>query len=618
MKKVFSLFFAALFLLSAAAEGNLVTIKELNTNYTVNSHVNEEFTTASLERSYRESLTLSSATTGYSRYDMAYYPRVKKLKDDLYLMTFMYGQIGTHLYWCTSSDGVHWSSPEYLYQSVANAFTYEYGPKAGATDKFCGVNADVTLLDNGELLCVYYLRLNNSDGRIQYPEFGGIWSRRGTIDKDNKITWGEPQRIYTGGNWEPFIWQRDDGRIEVYFSCGSYYMRKYGYDADHRAGGIGMVWSDDGGYTWTPNVQPGDTNYYQPFMVFSQYVGRKTHTEAPEAGILPWYSAQMPAATRLYNGKTLLAAEVKTLDPMKFTVGMTVSADGGVWEEDLQNGATTNGSDYRENFTGAGPYLATFPSGEVYLAYHNDGTKRFYGRMIRPDGKEYDEFEFRTVPDGYGMWTCCELVGSHEVITAAQKLDKATSISGLILEHSYLNHRTNAKALAVTVDGSAAEWKQNTDAYFIGSATQAQMTVQTAYDKDNLYFLVNRLDNYLTAEDAVEINVSPEDFRFYRISVGMDGAVTVSYVDCGATKNTASVGNASVKVYGTVGNNADIDEGVLYEISVPRSVVGMQSKDAFAISPILYNCDAVGVTKDTMSGVGGVNTSRWPTVILDE
>ncbi len=617
MKKVFAIFFAALLALSAAAESHLLTVKDLNTVSEKNSHVEEDYTTASLERNYRESLTLSSATTGYSRYDMAYYPRIKKLKDDLYLMLFMYGQIGTHLYWCTSSDGVNWSAPEYLYYSVANSFTYEYGMLEGQKDKFCGVNADAVLLDNGEILCVYYLRPNKADGRVNYPELGGIWTRRGTIAADNTITWGEPQRIYTGGNWEPFIWQREDGRIEVYWSSGSYYMRKYGYDDDHRAGGIGMVWSDDGGYTWTPNVQAGDTNYYQPFMVFSQYVGRKTHTEAPEAGILPWYSAQMPAATRLYNGKTLLAAEVKTLDPIKFTIGMTVSADGGVWEEDLQDGATTNGSDFRENFTGAGPYLATFPSGEVYLAYHNDGQKRFYGRMIRPDGKEYDSFEFSTVPSGSGMWTCCELVSAHEVITMAQKLDKVTSISALVAEHAYLNHRTNAKKLSVTADGSAAEWKNNTDAYFVGSQSQAQMTVQTAHDKENLYFLVNRPDYYLTAEDSIAINIALDTFRFYRVDVDMDGAVTVTYVVNGTEKSSFAAGKAAVKVYGTVGDNNDTDEGALYEIAIPRSAVGMLGRDAFAISPVLYNRDAEGITTDTMTSVGGVDTSRWPRVVLD-
>lgn len=617
MKKLLSFLFAALLVLSAAAESNLATIKELNTVSMENSHVEEDYHTASLERNYRETLTLTSAKTGYSRYDMAYYPRIKKIKDDLYLMLFMYGQIGTHLYWCTSSDGVNWSSPEYLYYSVANSFTYEYGMLEGQKDKFCGVNADAVLLDNGELLCVYYLRPNKSDGRVNYPELGGLWTRRGTISADNTITWGEPQRIYTGGNWEPYIWQRDDGRIEVYFSCGAYYMRKYGYDADHRAGGVGMVWSDDGGYTWTPNIQPGDTNYYQPFMVFSQYVGRKEHTEVPAAGILPWFSAQMPVATRLYNGKTLLAAEVKTLDPIKFTIGMTVSADGGVWEEDLQNGATTNGSDYRENFTGAGPYLATFPSGEVYLAYHNDGTKLFYGRMISPDGEEYDYNEFVTVPDGYGMWTSCALVSAHEVITAAQKLDKETSVSGIIAEHAYLNHRTNAKKMTVTVDGDGKEWKNNTDAYFVGSQSQAQMTVQTAHDDENVYFLINRLDDYLTDGDSMEINIAIDTYRFYRVAVALDGTLSITYVANGAEKHTFTGGTAVVKTYGTVGDNSDTDEGILAEIALPKTLVGLLGRTSFAVSPVLENQDGEGSTTDCLTGVGRVNASRWPAVVLD-
>lgn len=611
MKKILSLL-----LLSALLSlpiGALTTIDDLNKTSVEASHVNDDYTTSSMEENRRAQVTLNYMTTGYTQYNKAYYPRILKLRDDLYLLFYHNTSTGGDIYWTTSKDGVNWEKPQYFYDNSDKKIVLEGGPNDGYKDTFMAVNADAVQLKSGDILATYTIRV--SKGYHNYPQHNGVVVVRGKISEDGKITWGEHKQVYYGSGWEPFIWQRDDGRIEIYWSCGTYYMRKYGYDSEHRSNGTGLIWSDDDGYTWTPNVQPGDTNYYQPFMVFSQFLGNKVHTLHTELGELPWGCAQMPAATRLYNGKTLLAAEVKLLTG-SFSISYTISRDGGYWEHDLKDGATTNGSDYRENFPGAGPYLATFPSGEVLLTYHYDSGNTYY-KMGAPDGSEFDETKLRAVVDGNGMWAGTELVGGHKVLCVTQRKNDTTDVSGIVLAHLYLNHRTNAKKMTPTLDGNDGEWKDNTDALFVGSASQAQITVQTAHDDSNVYFCINRLDDYLTDKDTVTVCVGVGTLEYYKVDVAADGSVTVSHVKNATVRSTFDGGKAAVRIVGTVDNNSDKDEGVCIEVSVPKSKVGLAGKTSFTISPSLMNIDGEGYFFDQLNGVSTVNTSRWPEVVLD-
>lgn len=590
------------------ANSKPISIKKLNTVAEEGSHAEDDIESAYLERSYRESLELTSASTGYFRYDYMYYPRIKKINDNLYLMLSMYGQIGTTLYYSTSEDCINWSAPAFLYRSIDGDLTYSGGSLDGVVDKFCAVNADATVLDNGDIFCVYFMRPNKTDGRIEYPDLSGIFAVRGTVGKDNKITWGEHKKVYTGTGWEPCVYQREDGRIEIYWTSDTYYMRKYGWDDNNRATCCAMIWSDDGGETFTPNVTAGDTNYYQGFGVFSQYLGTKVHTAQPSLGKLPWFGGQMPAVTGLYNGKTLIAAEVKTLSPTKFTIALNTSSDGGEWTENLQNGKTVEGSDVSDNFVGAGPYLATFPSGEVYLSYHNNSTKLFYGRMISPDGSYVSDREFLTVPSGYGMWASCDLISSHEVVTAAQKLDKETSVSGIAVEHSYLNHRINANKYAVEVDGYTNDWGINNDAFFVGSESQAQSSLQIAHDKDNLYFLISRFDNVITSTDCSVIKLSLGGER-YTVTVDVSGEYKVLN-----DNDEIAEGSGVCNIYGSIDDESDSDEGLLIEVCIPRKYLGAESATALSLAYEIVNSDGDGKITDAFAS-DDINT--WPKVVLE-
>ena len=153
---------------SIREETVITPIALLNTKGTDGAHAEDNFLTASLEIDYRASVTLSSTTTGYSRYDQVWYPRVKKVKDDLYLLLYHHGNYGTHLYYATSSDGIHWNAPQVFYNSGLSEFTYTDGPLAGTTDRYFAANPDACVLDNGDILVVYSLRPNKGYNKQEY------------------------------------------------------------------------------------------------------------------------------------------------------------------------------------------------------------------------------------------------------------------------------------------------------------------------------------------------------------------------------------------------------------------------------------------------------------------
>ncbi|PWM55247.1 MAG: hypothetical protein DBX93_07245, partial [Oscillospiraceae bacterium] len=587
----------------------ITPIAELNTKGEDGDHADDDFNTVSLEIDYRQTAELTSAKTGYSRYDNAWYPRVKKVRDDLYLLLYHYGQYGQHIYWTTSRDGVKWNAPSVLYRGGASAtgFTHAEGPLAGTKDDMRAVNPDACVLDNGDILCVYSVRSNK--GYQQVIDLNGLELVRGKVTASGGIQWSKPTKIYTGTNWEPFIMQRDDGQIEIYFSSSVTYIAKYGFDKAKRSSGTGLIVSKDGGYTWTPDVQAGDKNYYRPTVVYQQAIGEK---KTPNGETAMYFSGQMPSVVQLYNGKSMIAVEVHSLNN-KYTISLATSEAGGNWK-DL--GITEEGPStmMKDVFTGAAPYLARFKSGEVYLTYTSKGLK---GRMAKADGTAVSSKEFTAVPGAAGSWGSTEIVGSHAVLSTAPVVNGDKR--GVKIVRSYLNHRINAPKTAVTVDGYTNDWDniENTDALFVGSESQAQITLRAAHDDENVYFLVSRLDDFMTSSDAVMVCIGAGETADYRVVVGVDGSVSIDHYSAGAKQSSITGGTAVVKVLGTLNNNEDTDEGCVYEIAVPKSAVGLTGAKSFKVRPVLTNKDSNNVILDTLTGVTAYSTALWPDIVLD-
>ncbi len=585
-------------------ETKITPIAELNRGGTDGDHMADDYNTATVEADFRSKLLLNSTTTGSFRYDSAFYPRVKKVRDDLYLLLYHFTQTGQHLYYATSRDGKNWNAPEVLYNRGEHKFVYEYGDRKGQTDGYYAVNPEAVVLDNGDILCVYSVRPFN--GYETYTELSGLDLIRGRATEDGKIEWSAPTRIYTGQNWEASFLKHDDGRIELYFTQIAPYISKYGYDKSYRSSGTGMLVSTDNGYIWTPHIQPGDKNYYRATTVFQQQVGIRND--------LPYFCGQMPVAVSLANGKTMLAVEIRRLLQKNFDVSYALSGEGGVWKalDFTEEGPDTTKANY---VTGASPYLARFTSGEVVMTYASGN--RLLSRIGAPDGSEFSNTAFSILPDAPGFWGSVERVGSHAMLFVNQSTSSDGTISGIAMIRGYLNHRINAPKYAVLVDGYTNDWENNTDAFFVGSETQAQVTLRVAHDDENLYFLVSRLDEFITDRDTATVCIAAGTASDYRITVGLDGIRSIEYYVNGAKQATLTGGTAAVRVLGTPNNNEDKDEGFVVEFSIPKALVGMTGKKSFKARLALVNGDGAGETADTMS-VSLYSTAKWPAVVLDD
>ncbi len=584
------------------AENRPLSIKVLNTKSEEGSHAEDDFRTSSVEVNYRETVDLTKED--HHRYRLAFYPRIKKVKDDLYILAHHVNTLGAHTYIATSEDSIHWNAPTIMFQNNTEdkVITYTDGPLAGTTDRLVGVNPDACVLQNGEILYVFAVRPNH--GYHDYPDYSGIYLMRGTVGEDNTITWSDYEQITVGQVWEPFIWQRADGQVEIYWSNPAPYMTRYGYDYNIRSAGVSMISSTDNGHTWSPSIEEGKESGYIFHRVYNEYIG-DSYGQNKEGGrlhaLLPYFAGQMPAVTRLYDGRSLLGAEVRQLD-QTFDFSFATSEVGGDW---ASLALTEDGPDtaHKSVFDAAGPYLATFPSGEVYLTYHWAG-KQYY-KMGDPKGTAFTNERYIAVPGAGGMWGSSELVGSHEIISAGQLETAVTTTDtetgettttyeyGIELVHSYLNHRINAQKFAVLVDGYTDDWAYNTDALFVGSETQAQIAVQVAHDKDNVYFLLSRLDATAENGDSITLLLNGS----VTVTVGADGSYTVG---------THSGTGVAVSHEGV---------GTLIELAVPKDVLGLVGKTAFTLCPTLTEVENGKAVTDTFANAA--RTAYHPKVVLE-
>lgn len=598
-------------IISAAENGaakELIAISKLNQTSVDGDHAEDDYRTASLEINFRETVILTSGTTGYPRYDRAYYPRVKKLRDDFYVLLYHYDVTGPHIYYATSKDGINWNPPEVFFNQglEENKFVYTYGPLEGKKDSYWGVNIDGCVLDDGTLFCVYAKR--PCHGYRYYPELQGIYSVTASADENGNLVWGEHKRIYTGQVWEPSVLKRSNGDLEVYFTQVGPDIVKFGYHAEHRSTGTAMIVSKDNGKTWTPDIQSGDKNYYHAYTVYQEYVGDMPESDDPTK-IRPHFNGQMPVAVELCNGRTLLSVEVRQSNG-RFRVSYAVSDEGGRWKEldEEEEGVYTK---LTEPPTSS-PYVDRFPSGEVYMTHNAGG--RLVGRIGAADGSTFSD-TFANAPGSVGMWGSCTVLDTHRVVTAMHH--KNGDVYGVGLYYSYLNHRINAHRANIAFDGNTKDWETNTDALFVGSKSQAQVTLRAAHDSDNVYFLLTRLDYYLTSGDETTVCIAAGDAADYRITAALDGTVTAEYYENDIKVNTFALEKANVRLFGTIDCNSDKDEGAIIELKVPKSSVGLDGKNEFALRLALSNDDGEGAVLDTFTGVSSCMTEFWPKVVLD-
>lgn len=549
-------------------ETDLHAIHDLNkAEGYLNSH-NREWQNSTLEMDYRSFVTLTQGKPLACAYPN--YPRIKKLADGSYMLSYQQNTSAHDVYYLTSKNLLSWqAAPAQLFEKQ------DWKQFDGVTDdRILFSSADEIVLANGDILAFASFRLNK--GYRLDPRNNGIMMRRST---DNAATWGEYQKIYTGTTWEPSALQLKNGEIHVYFT-----------DADVNKGdsGTSLLRSTDNGQTW---------EYVR------KVVREKSGTAIDGSGDVI-FTNQMPVAIQL-NGSDRIAVAFESRfgsgDEAKYHVGLAYTNDNwaaGAPEGDIDSPEDRQNSLYQDV---AAPYLRQFRSGETVLTYNQ--AKKFGARI--GDAKAYKFGDRHQLFDVSSAWGSVELIDNHSLLAvypSSYTKDGATC-SDIVLAKFVLNHRINATAHTPAMEGGSNSWAEVPDALFIGSAFQAQVALRFAYDSQNLYCLLERKDEKLTSADGMRLLFQSGDMTgdplVLELTMGDKGLVCADKEIKVATTLLGAM------------DEFDDDEGYVAEMAIPLS------KLRVAADRLLFNAvllDDAGT--DTFTGLTATNFDKWLSIEL--
>ncbi len=532
------------------------SISELNTEHEVDSHKNA-VGTSTFEVNFREFYEVSRKSLGTTT---PYYPRIKQIKDGSYILFFNSGETGPSVKYATSTDLVEWSEPKFLFEEEKST--------AYAT-------CDAVVLDNGDILAVASFRPKDWGAYTTQMDKSGLVTRRST---DGGKTWSDMQTVYLGMNWEPYPMQLKSGEVQIYFTHTAPYTHLYGYNSTIRSSGSAIIRSFDNGKTWTPNVTSAP---YAADRVMQTYIGMQQGQK--------FFNDQMPVATELHNGTIMLACETLNLNK-EFRVSVGLSYDN--WKTPLGIEEEGPADKFATKTHGSGPYTAQMQSGETVVAYHANGTNLIVGNS---EGKSFSAAfkPFEGLSKTY--WGALEVLGGHKILSVHDDDSKVGNVEVRRITYGtlYLDHDLASKKQTVTVDGDPSDWSDNKDASFIGSVSQAQASVRFAEDDENIYILVERLDEYLdSAKDTVSVFFAAEESEeYYKIVVGAKGLVSVQKFQNKRPSDYTGACEAKTVCVGTVDAQDDKDTGFVSEISFKKSDAGISTGSGIRVSLMLANKD---------------------------
>ena len=376
---------------------------------------------------------------------LANYPRIKCLQDGTYIMFYHGSSVGARIYYTLSNDLINWTEPQFLFKPYKVHFE-DYD------DMRLFVNMDAVVLESGDLLGVCSFRAMK---HYKYGIGSGLMTIR---SRDNGKTWEEPRIVYEGPNWEPYIIQIPDGRVQIYFTdC----------DPVIRNSGTSVIESTNFGYTFGPKKR-----------VSRQYKYPYDGDNAVERRGESIYTDQMPSFRVLSDNKTMIGylearLEMPESDKGKTYYKMSVVYNDGLDWTDI--GESSEGPVRRHTNVvhASGGYVSVFPTGEVVLSCKYDGY--FSVRVLDNSGElplhqNWSEGWTKALPAERGFWGSTEVIDSDYLISAMH--DKE---GGMQVMKMYLNR------------GLHAGTEYGTDRLYLSLESGSEIWFSAKADKKNLY-----------------------------------------------------------------------------------------------------------------------------------
>lgn len=546
----------------------LTSIEQLNrAPHALDSHAG--MTSASrLAPDFRQTVTLEGQTDP-SISTHVYYPRIKCLGGGRYLMLHMDNRLGGNVFYAFSDDFIHYTPRKKLFAA------HPVVRDDGAEDKIMYANGEAVVAKNGDLLVFASYRYNG--GYALDAKYGGIVMRRST---DGGETFSDEVEIYRGRNWESFPLIKRDGEIQLFFShtAPKFYLDKtVRTDSPIKtSSGTAMIRSTDNGCTWTPNVTAPP---YAAHRVTQSYVATMDNGTK-------CFTNQMATAAELGDGSIVISTE-SDLANYTFRLTLSYTHDNFAHALDIDEDGPAD-----KNFAfadGAGPYIAHFPSGETALSYNRKGLQHI--AMGDENGKNFDlERQITTFGGRWGYWGALTVEDGHTLISAYPHIFEDKSVkpyhidNDLMLGKLRLNH-------AITAAPYTEDFAGNTEALFVGGASQAQIAVRAAFDAEKLYLRVDRLDALLTAGDGVEFWLRAGG-HIYRVGSYLAGR---RYILCDGAKCEVELCGTD-ELFGQMHVRGDNDNGAVTLLSLPRALLGGENR--FELRVALKNNDGLDTVTD--------------------
>ena len=493
---------------SLSARNRLHTIDDMNrTAHVVNSHAGAE-SRSSLEMDFSSKRLITNEELEVR--GGAVYSRIKKMANGEWLMLFQGYHIGSYIYYSISKDLQKWDYRKVLFRPYAVTTSLGDDQRRFST-------ADAVVLSNGDILVVCSYRAHKG---YRHSVDCGIMMRR---SKDNGKTWSDEQIIYEGANWEPYLLQLPDGRVQCYFTDSVPAIKN---------SGTSVVVSCDNGATWSEKM-----------VVCRQY--RHTYEDGTRI-----YTDQMPSFRLLNDGTTLLGfMESNCAAPTeKGDYRMSVVRQHGVDWRPLKGDEVAPADRDTNVMKGAGGYVSNFPSGETVLSCNINN--RFVLKVGNHTGTKFngDAWDKDWMRLFAGYWGSTEVMESHRLLATVHNK------KGVQYGVCHLNHDITAVENRVKIDAKGDEW-QHDEALFVGSETPSQVIVRASRDKASLYLLVECKSEDVDAEVSLGIGALP---KFAVWCGGYDKSVTKAY---------------GIKAKSRKATTAKGERGFVAEVSIPLSAL---------------------------------------------
>lgn len=579
---------------SVAKTLKLTPFSELNAGEdAVNSH-SDDWQRSVLSLNYRSIVNVNgSAVLGT---ESPAYSRIVKLADGTYILTaqdYYSGGNGSTVFWATSPDLVNWTGKGKLFASYS--LTNARGQDA--TRLF--TNGFGKVLSNGDVLMFASFRTTGTYAFWQWRDEQGIVMRRSS---DNGKTWSEPFEVYRGPNWEAIMLEEADGDLELYFSESRPWI-----SGSHS--GTSMVRSTDGGKTWLPELGK------EPYRVIR-------HTWYDEHQDKWLFTDQMPGliilnGSRQKAGVFESAHDYPTGGKVNFNIAFAWSPEDGNWE--YIKGEEWNGSGLNvktapvgpseraiDLWKGGAPSLQQFPSGETVVSYGE--STYLWERIGDSKAKNFGE-PFKHLP-AKGSWGALMVDNPHEIVAYMRNSTDNKNICVTLCKQA-LNHSIKASSHKVSADGDNSDWLKTDDALFVGGKCQAQATLRCASDADNLYFLVECLDENVSKDDYIQLFLTQPDQtalngKAVRVKVGLSGIRNQGNYAGGWFEKDLGA-KAYVSYDATLSDPSDKDNGWLAEIVIPRSSLGIQDGKVL-VNLALFDMEG---GEDAIIPTGERNPQKW-------